>query len=100
MTWEAQQAGRPGTIDPAQRRAILSRHVQMAIGRGGRVQSSDDYTAVIVYGKPVSHLLHAILTIFLLGLWLFIWIPLALLGGEKREMITVDDYGRVSTSKL
>lgn len=83
-----------------ERKALLARHVQMSIARGGRVESQSDFNAVIVYGKPVNHVLHAILTIFLLGLWLFVWIPLALMGGQKREMVTVDEYGNVAVQKV
>ena len=47
------------------------------------------------YGKPVNHVLHAILTVLLLGLWLIVWIALIITGGEKRTIITVDEYGRI-----
>jgi hypothetical protein len=30
-------------------------------------------------------------------LWLFVWIPLAIFGGEKRLMVWVDQSGRVQT---
>jgi hypothetical protein len=87
-------------VSADQRQALLSQHIQMAVARGGRVQHADAYSATIVYGKPVNHLLHAILAFFLIGLWLFVWVPLAIFGGEKRELIRVDDFGRVSTQKV
>jgi len=83
-----------------ERQAILSAHVRMAVAHGGRVQSQDGVSAVIVYGKPVNHVLHAILTIFLLGLWLLVWIPMAMTGGERRELLTVDKSGNISTQRL
>jgi hypothetical protein len=88
------------TLSIEERRRILSQAVQGEVARGARVQSQDDRSAVLIYGKPVNHVLHAILTIFLLGLWLFVWIPMALFGGEHREMISVDDWGRVSQQRL
>jgi len=45
--------------------------------------------------------LHLALTIFTAGLWgLFVWLPLAVLGGLKRRMITIDDYGNTVEQKL
>lgn len=85
---------------PEQRYAILMQRVQREIGYGARVQSQDWTSAVLVYGKPVNHVLHAILTIFLLGLWLFVWIPLAIFGGEHREQVIVDEWGRISVRKV
>ena len=89
----------PAYPSPEQRYAILSQRIQREIGHGARVQSQDWTSAVLVYGKPVNHVLHAILTVFLLGLWLFVWIPVAILGGERREMVMVDEWGRVIVRK-
>lgn len=83
-----------------QRYALLAQKVQTEISHGARVQSQDWTSAVLVYGKPVNHVLHAILTIFLLGLWLFVWIPVAILGGERREQVIVDEWGRVYVRKV
>src|SRR4029079_6126292 len=89
-----------GRVSDARRREVLSLTIQEAARRGARVQSQDDYSAVLVFGRPVNHLLHAILTIFLLGLWLFVWIPLALFEGEERTLVVVDEYGRMSMRSL
>lgn len=78
-----------------ERKALLTQQVQWAIARGGRIQSQSDFQAVVVYGKPVNHVLHAILTIFTCLLWGLVWAILAGTGGEKREMYTIDDYGNV-----
>ena len=51
--------------------------------------------AVLVRGKKVNHILHLFLSIFTLGLWAIVWVILTLTGGEKRQVITVDDYGNV-----
>ena len=60
---------------------------------GARIESQSDYQAVVVRGKKVNHVLHLILTLVTLGLWGIVWIILAIAGGEKRQMVTVDDYG-------
>lgn len=89
-------SGKPALSAADQRSQALSRRIASFVARGYRVQSQDQFTAVMVTGHRVNHLLHAILTIFLLGLWLFVWIPLAMFGGEKRVLITVDERGNVS----
>lgn len=92
----ASYADTPGGMMPAdERQAILSRAVQEAVSRGGRIQYADQFSAVIIYGKPVNHVLHLLITILLLGLWLIVWILIALTGGEKRELIAVDEWGRI-----
>ena len=55
--------------------------------------------AVVVSGKPVNHILHLILTIVTVGFWGIVWLILVIAGGEKREMITVDEYGNVLKQK-
>jgi len=75
------------------RREMLARQVQMSVVQGGRVESQTDYTAVIVKGKPVNHLLHFLIGVFTCGLWWIAWLIIAITGGEKREMLTIDEWG-------
>ena len=82
-----------------ERKAILAQQVQMAVGRGMRVDTQSDTMAVVVSGKPVNHILHLILTIVTVGFWGIVWLILVIAGGEKREMITVDEYGNVLKQK-
>jgi hypothetical protein len=83
-----------------ERKAILAQQLQSAVARGLRIESQSDYQAVLVQGKPVNHTLHAIITIFSCGLWGIVWIVMAITGGEKREMIVVDEFGNVQLQKL
>jgi Protein of unknown function (DUF2510) len=83
-----------------ERKAMLAQQLQGAVARGMRIESQSDYQAVLVEGKPVNHVLHAIITIFSCGLWGIVWIILAITGGEKREMIVVDEFGNVQLQKL
>ena len=55
---------------------------------------------MLVQGKPVNHVLHAILTIFTCALWGIVWIVLSLTGGEKRYQLIVDEYGNVHWQNL
>lgn len=83
-----------------ERRAILAQQIQMAVARGGRVESQGDSMAVVVYGKPVNHILHLLLTILTAGFWIIVWIILVVSGGEKRWMITVDESGNVLNQQV
>jgi hypothetical protein len=62
----------------------------------GRVESVTPYTAVVVYGKPVNHVLHLLASVFLCGLWLPIWILIAVSGGESKRVLSVDLCGNVT----
>jgi hypothetical protein len=83
-----------------ERKAMLAQQVQQAVARGLRVESQSDFQAVLIAGKPVNHTLHAILTIFTCLLWGIVWAVIAGTGGEKREMIVVDEFGNIQHQKL
>jgi hypothetical protein len=83
-----------------ERREILSQQLQQAALRQLRVESALDYQAVLVQGKPVNHVLHAILTIFTCLMWGIVWLVLSLTGGEKRFQLIVDDFGNVHWQPL
>jgi hypothetical protein len=61
--------------------------VTTQVASGARVESQSDYQAVVVKGKSLNHVLHLIITLVTLGTWGFVWIPLAIFGGEKRSMV-------------
>jgi hypothetical protein len=52
-------------------------------------------SAVVAMGKPINHVLHLLVTVFLFGLWLPVWIILAIDRGEKRTTVSVDETGHV-----
>jgi hypothetical protein len=85
---------------PEERRAILGQQLQQAAMRQMRVESATEFQAVLVQGKPVNHVLHAILTIFTCLLWGIVWIILAASGGEKRFQLIVDEFGNVHWQNL
>lgn len=95
MSATAQAAG----MSTDERKAILDAAVANTVSGGWRVESRTDFQAVLVKGKNHSHVLHLILTLITLGLWLLVWIPLAVFGGEKRAVLTVDADGRVATQR-
>lgn len=83
-----------------ERRVTLAQQLQTAAARGLRIESQSDFQAVLVEGKPVNHVLHAILTIFTCLLWGIVWAIIAATGGEKRQMVVVDEFGNVLWQNL
>ena len=82
------------------RKEILSRQIGEYAARGRRVETQNDFQAVLVHGQRVNHLLHLFIAVFTCGLWGVIWLLLVLTGGEKRELVRVDEWGNVSLSRL
>lgn len=85
---------------PDERKQALARTIQSEVAGGARVESQSDYQAVLVKGHRVNHILHLILTLITLGVWVVVWIAMVLIGGEKRRMATVDEFGNVSVARL
>ena len=83
-----------------QRQALLAQTVATQVATGKRVESQGPYNAIVVRGKPVNNVLHLILTLVTAGIWILVWIPLAIFGGEKRYQVSVDDFGNTSVQKL
>lgn len=83
-----------------ERKEILAQHIANLVAQGRRVESQGDFQAVMVRGNKVNHVLHLILTLVTLGLWVIIWLVLALSGGEKREIVKIDEWGTPSVTRL
>lgn len=83
-----------------ERQDILARIVQGVVAQGARVESQTGHSAVLVRGRRVSHTLHFLISLFTIGVWLIVWVILSLSGGEKRKMVTVDEYGNAATQEL
>ena len=82
-----------------ERRALLAQAVANEIRQGWRVESSMAYQAVLVRGNRPNHLLHLILTCFTLGMWAIVWVAVWALGGEKREVVSIDEYGHTNIQR-
>jgi hypothetical protein len=91
----------PGKKSSDQRKELLGRAIAAQLAQGSRrVETQSDFSAVVVVGKPVNHVLHLILTLVTFFMWGLVWILMAITGGEKREMISVDEYGNTSIQRL
>lgn len=81
------------------RREVLAGAVSAHVASGYRVESQTDFQAILVTGRRPNHLLHLVLSILTLGLWLLVWLLVVVLGGEKRKVLTVDEFGTVLQRK-
>ncbi len=70
------------------------------VGQGARVESQSDYQAFLIKGKRPNHILHLILSLVTVGLWVPVWILVAIIGGEKRQSASVDEWGNASLQKI
>ena len=84
-------------VAPIERQARFQEALaqDVAVSRG-RLESVTPYSAVVVTGRPVNHILHLLLTVFLCGFWLPVWLLVAVTGGEKRSVLAVDQCGNIS----
>jgi hypothetical protein len=100
---EAMPAPEPATTlqqTADQRKAGLDAALARFGAGGWRIETRSDFQATIVKGHRTNHVLHLILTIVTLGIWAIVWILMVLFGGEKREMVTVDPYGNIVSTKV
>lgn len=54
----------------------------------------------MVQGHRLNHILHLILSLLTLGIWMIVWVAMGIFGGEKREVINVDDWGTPTVTRL
>lgn len=83
-----------------ERKEMLARAIHTQVAQGARVESQSDFSAVLVKGHRPNHVLHFFIGLVTLGFWWLVWIVLALVGGEKRMAVTVDEWGNTGVQKL
>lgn len=71
--------------------SVISQHLAM----GWRLESRMGNQLVFARGGQTNHVAHALITFLLCGLWLPIWIILAVVEQEKRTVVSVDEQGRL-----
>jgi len=87
-----------GKQEPVDTQQALADAIGREARNGWHVESQSDRQATLVKGKPTNHVLHVILCICTLGLWIPVWIVVAIVSGEKHELLTVQPDGLVTKS--
>jgi hypothetical protein len=86
---------------PEDRKAgLLDSALHLYGAKGFRIENRSDFQATVSNGKEVRHVLHIVLCIITAGLWLFVYLPVWLLTGIRRRMVSVDEYGNTIEQKL
>jgi hypothetical protein len=88
----------PVTADKRER--LLAKAVTEELMRGGVVYQQQPLSAVLGHKRPVSHLLHFVLTVLTLGIWSTVWLIMAIARREDRIRLDVDDWGNVWGTEL
>jgi hypothetical protein len=81
---------------PVERKATLAQAIASWVRGGWMVESQTDFQAVMAKGHRPNHVLHLILTLITLGIWAIAWILVAILGGEKRKVVSWTSSGTYS----
>jgi hypothetical protein len=81
-------------VPAEQRRQLMDAATNEFVGNGWRVESRSEFQGVFVKGHRPNHVLHLILSIVTLGLWIPVWILVTIMSGEKRRIVSVDEYGQ------
>lgn len=82
------------------RKELLAKAIQTQVVSGSRIESQSDFQAILIKGHRVNHALHAIVGLFTLGTWWLVWLILVIAGGEKRHIVSVDEYGNTLVQKV
>jgi len=89
----------PERKSPDERKAALSQMIANISAQGYRVESQSDFQAVVVKGSRINHPLHIIVSL-LTVVWIVGYLVILASGGEKRELIQVDEWGNVARQRL
>lgn len=79
----------------ADARAVLDRAVANELASGAELESQAGMNAVLLKGKKVNHVLHAILSLITAGVWLIVWLLLVLTNKRQRIILSVNEHGTV-----
>ncbi len=87
-------------MSESERKRRLWVALQDEIAVGGRIETQNEFAAVVVYGKKINHILHLLLCFCTFGLWSIVWFFQAVLGGEKRGLFDVDLSGQINATMV
>jgi hypothetical protein len=91
---------RTGPVLPGdQRTRLLDQVLDEELLKGAGVLARRPFEATLAYRRPVSHVLHAILSVVTGGLWVVVWIVMAIARTDDRVRLEVDPQGHVWVSQ-
>lgn len=85
-------------ISGDQRVTLLKQAVAAEALNGASVVLRDRHNAVLGYQRPVNHFAHALLSLLTAGIWVPVWIVMAVSRKEDRVRLDVDGWGNVWAS--
>ena len=83
-------------ISASERQKILKEKIVICQATGMRLESSGEFQAVLVMPQKTNHVTHLVVSFFTLGLWLPVWLVIALTRKNRREVLQVDEAGIAS----
>jgi zinc-ribbon domain len=89
----------PAIVPDSVRKSLLGQAIQQEVLAGGRIEAQTEFNAVLRFGgKRVNHILHLLLTLITFGLWVVVWISLAISSATSKYAVTltIDEYGDIS----
>lgn len=78
----------------------LQAEVNVATTCGWAVESGGTTAVIMRKGHDTSHLLHLVLSVLTMGLWVPVWIAVAIMAGTKRRRLWVDPKGELRSARL
>ena len=86
----------PVSVVPAsERREILRNHLAARLGDNAEVTHLGEDTAVVVLRARHRHGIQLLLTVLTLGVWLPVWLILAVAVRDSRHIVQVSQDGRI-----
>lgn len=91
----------PGVrVTDEERRRRLTLEIRGLVLAGSRIETRNEFDAVLARGSEVNHVLHSIVTLATVGLWAPVWLYVALSRGVRRTFVTVDGSGYVERQEM
>ena len=88
-------------LTAAERKARLDEKIGRIMLRKDRhLEYRSDFQAIIRRGRRLNHILHLLLTLCTFGFWFFVWICLAIGGGESRAVVKINQQGKITVAQL
>lgn len=85
-----------GPVGEDRRLRALSLAVEdQVVANGATVVLDGPHGVVLAYPRAVSHLFHALMTVITAGIWIVVWLAVALGRGDRRVRLEADNWGNV-----